>query len=164
MGRVISKHNSKVSNNQMPHPPPGCNCRGGAAKCPVGGACLTEGVIYQASVEREDDHSTETYTGLTARTFKRRLYEHTQDFNHQNREGTTLSKHVWGLKTQNIPHKISWQIVARGQSFNPTSKQCILCLKEKFFIMFRPEGATLNDRNELFATCRHRLKPLLANT
>ena len=31
-------------------------------------------------------------------------------------------------------------------------------------IMFRPEGASLNDRRELYATCRHRLKPLLINT
>ena len=164
MGRVISKHNSQVSKKEMDVPPPGCNCRGGPSKCPVGGKCLTQGVVYQATVVREDNGSTETYTGLTARTFKRRLYEHNQDFNHQKREGTTLSNHVWGLKNTQIPHKISWKILSRGQSFNPTNKQCNLCLKEKYFIMFRPEGATLNDRSEFFATCRHRLKPLLANT
>ena len=105
MGRVISKHNSQVSKKEMDVPPPGCNCRGGPSKCPVGGKCLTQGVVYQATVVREDDGSIETYTGLTARTFKRRLYEHNQDFNHQKREGTTLSNHVWGLKTHKSPIK-----------------------------------------------------------
>ena len=35
---------------------------------------------------------------------------------------------------------------------------------EKFYILFRPEGATLNKRSELFSTCRHRLSQLLENT
>ena len=37
-----------------------------------------------------------------------------------------------------------------------------LCLREKFCIIFKPEGASLNGRSELFSTCRHRL--LLDNT
>ena len=49
-----------------------------------------------------------------------------------------LSNHVWGLKNTQIPHKISWKILSRGQSLNPTNKQYNLCLKEKYFIIFRP--------------------------
>ena len=137
---------------------------GGVTKCPVNGACLTQGVVYQATVKRGDNAATETYTGLTSRTFKARFYEHTQDFNHQSRDGTGLSHYVWKLKNNNTPYSISWQLITRSPSFNPTKKSCSLCLKEKYFIMFRPEGATLNKRNELYATCRHRLKPLLGNT
>ena len=132
--------------------------------CPLAGSCQTEGVVYQASVLREDKQTSETYTGLTSRRFKDRYYEHTHDMNNQNQEGTSLSNYVWKLKNSGIPYKISWKILSKATSFNPSTKKCNLCLKEKYFIIFNPEGATLNDRNELFATCRHRLKPLLGNT
>ena len=166
MGKVIAQHNMKVAKqNSAAQPiPPCCNCRGGPTNCPVEGACLTDGVVYQATVLREDTSIEEMYTGLTARTFKARYYEHRKDFNNQSREGTALSEYVWKLKNNNTPHKISWQILTRRQSFNPTKKMCNLCLTEKFYIMFHPEGATLNKRSEFYATCRHRLKPLLANT
>ena len=165
MNMIISKHNSKVANqDQVQQPPAGCNCRGGPTRCPVEGVCLTQGVVYQATVTRRDTSTKETYTGLTARHFKTRLYEHRQDFNNQNREGTTLSKYVWKLKNENVAYKIDWKLLMRSQSFNPSTKRCNLCLREKYCIMFKPEGASLNSRSEFYSTCRHRLKPLLANT
>ena len=148
---------------QAPQPPPGCNCRGGPTSCPVGGECLSESVVYQATVTRTDNNKTETYTGITARKFKTRFYEHTVDMRDKSRNGTGLSNYIWELKNGHIPYKIGWQILQKQPSFNPISKSCRLCLKEKFLIMFRPEGATLNSRSEFFATCRHRLKPLIAN-
>ena len=111
-----------------------------------------------------DNDSQETYTGLTSRSFKERWDEHKADINHQSRDGTGLSEHIWKLKNRNIPYNIDWKILTRRQPFNPTKKCCDLCLTEKYLIMFRPEGATLNKRSEIFATCRHRLKPLLANS
>ena len=69
----------------------------------------------------------------------------------------TLSRHIWSLKRENIQYELSWKILTRGRVFNPVTKTCQLCLKEKFLIIFSPEGATLNKRNELFSTCRHRL-------
>ena len=165
MGQVIAKHNSKIARqNQEQQPPPGCNCRGGPPRCPVNGTCLTEGVVYQATVTRRDNSVQETYTGLTARRFKDRLYEHRQDMNNQRRDGTSLSNFIWKLKRENVTYKIDWKILMRGNSFNPSTKTCNLCLKEKYCIMFKPDGATLNSRSELFSTCRHRLKPLLGNT
>jgi hypothetical protein len=165
MGQVIARHNSKVvKQEQGQQPPPGCNCKRGPATCPVNGACLTEGVVYEATVSRGDNKDDETYTGLTARCFKTRLNEHTADFNNQNRKGTCLSKFIWKLKRGNIHYEISWKLLQKCPSFNPSTKTCKLCLQEKYLIMFRPEGATLNRRSEFFATCRHRLKPLLANT
>ena len=47
--------------------------------------------------------------------------------------------------------------------FNPSNKKCRLCLTEKYFIKFKLEGATLNSRSEMFATCRHRKKLLVSN-
>ena len=153
MSQLLAKHNSKVRNQKAQNPQPGCNCRGGPPACPVEGSCLTEGVVYQASVQRTDDHSLETYTGLTARRFKDRYYEHTADMRDPRRDGTGLSHHVQRLTESNIPYKISWKIISRCTSFNPSTKTCKLCLLEKFLIMFRPEGAKLNDRSEIFAAC-----------
>ena len=165
MSQVIAKHNLKVAKENEPQQAqPGCNCRGGAARCPVDGACQSKEVVYQAKVTREDNNKEEYYTGLTARPFKVRYYEHRSDFNNEEREGTCLSNYIWELKKKNVPYRITWKILGRSRSFNPSTKACNLCLKEKYFIMFRPEGATLNCRNEFFATCRHRLKPLLANS
>ena len=110
--------------------------------------------IYQATLTRNDD-------GLTSRRFKDRLYEHTSDMNNQKNKGTTLSNHVWKLKQQNKGFETKWKILSRGRSFNPSTRQCNLCLKEKYFIMFKPNGTTLNDRSDFFSTCRHRTKPLL---
>ena len=77
---------------------------------------------------------------------------------------TTLSKHIWKLKGMNAPYDISWEILSRARVFNPVTRSCQLCLREKYLIMFQPESATLNSRDELFSTCRHRLKMLLGKT
>ena len=102
-----------------------------------------------------------TYTGVTRNTFKKRYYGHTYSFNHRGENSTTLSSHLWNLKDQNKNYEISWNIVDRAQEFNPVNRKCRLCLKEKFYIIFQPDGATLNLRSELFTTCRHRLRLLL---
>ena len=60
-----------------------------------------------------------------------------------------------------MPYLLTWKIIAKTKPFTPynhTRRSCQLCLKEKYYIMFRPEGASLNSRNEIFATCRHRKK------
>ena len=165
VNRILSRHNAKVSNlRNEPEPPPGCNCQGGQATCPLDGQCQTDQLVYQATVKRTDTQTVETYTGLTGGTFKKRYNQHMSDFRTQGGETkTTLSKHIWSLKRQNIQYELSWKILARGRVFNPITKTCQLCLKEKYLIIFSPEGATLNKRTELFGTCRHRLKDLLEN-
>ena len=164
MKQTVAKHNLKVSRAQQRTPPPPCNCIGGLDTCPVEGKCQTKSVVYQATVVRQDTNTSDTYTGLTSRRYKDRLYEHRSDINNEDREGTGLSELVWKLKNAHTPHNISWKIISKCAPFNPTSRSCPLCLREKFFIMFEPEGATLNHRSEFYSTCRHRLKPLLCNT
>ena len=60
-----------------------------------------------------------------------------------------LSKHIWTLKDKNIDHFISWRIISSSSTYNSSSKRCNLCLKEKFFIICRPDLSSLNKRNEL---------------
>ena len=107
---------------------------------------------------------TETHTGLTSRTFKQRYYGHTSSFNHRDStSSTTLSSYSCGLKDQDRNFNLSWSIIDRGKAFNPVTRRCNLSTKEKFHLIFQPEGASLNKRSEMFSTCRHRKKNLLSN-
>ena len=112
-----------------------------------------------------DDSNSTTYTGLTCNTFKQRFYGHRHSFNNRTSErSSTLSSHIWRLKDNNDNYDVKWNIVGRASEFNPVTKKCRLCIKEKYHIIFQPEGAALNERSELYSTCRHRKKILLANT
>ena len=106
----------------------------------------------------------EFYTGVTTRRFKDRYYEHQSNSRHEDkRHKSTLSEHICKLRDMDEPYTVSWWVIDRGRAFNPTTKTCDICSKEKYHIMFNPQTATLNSRREVFATCRHRTKLLLCN-
>ena len=132
--------------------------------CPLNGNCLQSSVIYQATVTRKDNNTSETYIGLTENDFKTRYRNHSASFRHaKHRNSTELSKHIWTLKDSDIDHSISWRIISSSSPYNSSSKRCNLCLKEKFLIICRPDLSSLNKRNELASSCRHRKKALLRN-
>ena len=114
--------------------------------------------MYVASVESTD--GVEHYTGLTGGAFKNRWYKHMSDINN-NKTSTTLSSHIRKLKEEGKTYNLRWDIMDRAPVYNPVSKKCRLCLKEVYYIIFKPESASLNHRNELFNTCRHRRQKLL---
>ena len=160
----IAAHNSMVKRRDEPVVPPGCNCTGVMGPCPLGGTCLSSSVVYGAEVI-DSNHNVETYTGLTSNTFKKRFYGHRSSFKKPKLEHeTTLSTYIWKLKRKQENFDIHWSIKDKAKPFNPVSKRCRLCLKEKYYIIFQPEGASLNRRSEIFSSCRHRLSKLLANT
>ena len=165
MAKAVSSHNTKMLREDSPtDEQPGCNCRGGPLNCPVEGQCLTDCVVYQATIKETLSGKEETYTGATSRTFKRRLYEHRTDMrNPKNRTKTSLTSHVWDLKDKNIQFEVSWKLKGRATPYNPSTRKCRLCLKEKHHILYKREGASLNKRSEIYNTCRHRLKNLLSN-
>ena len=68
------------------------------------------------------------------------------------------------LKNDNIDYSISWRVLSSNSPYNSSSKRCNLCLKEKFLIIYRPDLSSLNKRNELVSSCRHRNKALLRNS
>ena len=136
-----------------------CNCRK-KDSCPLQGKCLLREVVYQAVVESEN--KTETYVGLTATDFKTRWRNHQTSFSSErSKNNTELSKHIWELKDQNKHYKITWKILAKAKAYSNLSKRCNLCTAEKHFILTKPELASLNKRNELISTCRHRRKFIL---
>ena len=109
------------------------------------------------------NNNTEYYTGLAGNSFKERFNKHKHDLRNSNqRNSTTLSNHIWNLKDSGTDFTLSWSIVQNSSIFNHTTRKCRLCNMEKYLIMFKPEGATINDRTEFYSTCRHRLKNLLS--
>ena len=59
-------------------------------------------VVYKATEVVASDNTTNTYTGLTSNTFKKRFYKHRISFEKKNYQNpTTLSTHVWDLKNKN---------------------------------------------------------------
>ena len=129
-------------------------------KCPLDKKCLSENIIYQATVTQPSKES-KTYIGLTSTDFKQRLGVHTQNFKDLTTSQTSLSKHIWELKSKRIEPKITWKIIDRGRPFSPNHRVCQLCNKEKFYILFKPGMAELNSKSETFSACRHVKSALL---
>ena len=158
MKNAISNHNKTITNKAKPQETsePKCNCRKNK-RCPLDGKCFEKGVIYQATVTRNDNQKDESYIGLTENSFKTRYNGHTSSFrNEDKRNATTLSNYIWSLQDNNIQYSVHWKIIAKSKSYSTSSKICFLCLKEKFYIICQPHMATLNNRNELYTECRHR--------
>ena len=169
--QIIDNHNKRILKSSEHNDTPTsktkdnktCNCRQKDA-CPLDGNCLQPSVIYQATVTSKDNPTPETYIGLTENEFKTRYRNHIASFRHtRSRNSTELSKHIWNLKDNNIDYSISWRILSSTKAYNSASKRCNLCLKEKLLIICRPDISTLNKRNELVSSCRHRNKALLRN-
>ena len=169
MAAAVSRHNVKVikddqQQQQPPAPEPGCNCINGTDTCPAGGKCLTASVVYRATVTETVTGKAETYTGMTGNTFKDRWYGHSADMRKpENRIKTRFAAHVWDLNDNQKDFDVKWDFIDRATTFNPITRKCRLCLKEKFHIMYNPDASTLNKRQEIFSTCRHRTQKLLIN-
>ena len=163
MGQNLTQHNNKVRTGGA-NPTGGCNGHRGGKECPLPGNCMAKGVVYGAEVTNTDTGEKETYTGLTEGTIRERIAKHEGNCRHRHQPGTRLSSHVWKLKDQGSPFTITWSILSRASTFNPTSGMCRLCLKEKYMIMFSPATASLNKRSEIFSSCRHRQAKLLDKT
>ena len=127
----------------------------------VEGECLKQGVIYQAEVSR-DDGIVDTYIGLAATSFKARWSNHCSSFRTRNpKNSTTLSKYIWGLEDKNIGYQVKWKIMGSAPPYNHVTDKCHLCVREKYFIIFQPEKATINSRNEIAGHCPHKEGQLL---
>ena len=159
ISQKITAHNKLILENfkgeaaGLPNIPiKNCNCKI-EANCPLAGNCLTESLVYKATV------NTETYIGLTGGSFKQRYNGHQSSFRQKHKENETkLSKFIWELKDKGQEPKIQWECVVTAPTYSPNIGRCILCLREKEKILYYKEEATLNSRNEIISNCRHRRK------
>ena len=163
MKAVISKHNSKFlksSATTQSKPKAVCNCRN-KQDCPVPGQCNQNGVVYQATVTSNTGR-VGTYVGL-AKNFKKRYPKHKKCLLDETAEGgTALTTYYWLEKNAGRDPQVTWKFLEKNiPIFNPVTNKCRLCLREKFNIVLKPNLATLNSRQEIFAHCRHLQSELL---
>ena len=85
MNNVIRKHNSKIMKNPAPSTTKTCNCRR-KIDCPMDGNCLSECLIYKASVITT---ANKHYYGTCENTFKERYNNHKSSFRNESREKKT---------------------------------------------------------------------------
>ena len=175
MAQIISRHNSKAGRQQQPLAAAEvktCSCPKAvrdSKTCPLGGQCLKDNTVYQATVTQEPSGKVETYIGLASTTWKARLAVHKTSMKHKpnpqakSQNGTELSTHTWKLKDQGIKFSLSWKLIDRAQALNPSTKICRLCLTEKYHLMYSKGAATLNARSEFYTACRHMKKKLISN-
>ena len=164
LAKKISAHNLKILRNGSE----GGNiiepCKHQNTECPVQGKCKQKGVVYHATVE-SGDNKEEHYIGLTETTFKQRWSTHNSSFNTRNPKNKCgLSEYIWKLQDQNISYNIKWEIVSKAKPYNPITGVCSLCNREKYFILFKPEMATLNKRDEILGPCLHKRGKLIVNS
>ena len=139
-----------------------CNCRS-PLECPLDDKCLSQSVVYQCTVHHDD--TTQSYVGVTANTFKSRYNAHKSSFNNKHiGHSTSLSKYIWDLKAKNTNLRLKWRILTSASAYCNTTKRCNLCIQEKLYILYKPLLASLNKRSELFSSCRHISKYILAST
>ena len=159
MDSIISSHISSVlSKSEAPSEPLPCNCRN---PCPMNqsGDCRLSNIVYKATVTEENSDIRKEYIGISGTEFKIRYANHKQSFTHeQKRDATSLSQHVWSLKDRNAPFNITWSVVAKCAPYACGTRNCNLCISEKFEILKCDPNVTLNKRNEIVGKCRHRAK------
>ena len=134
MKSLINRHNAKILQAEAPTEAKGCNCRKNSS-CPLNGACLTESLVYKATVLVEN-HEPQTYIGMTEHNFKTRFRNQKMSFENPNyRSSTTLSKYLWDLKEEETNYEIKRSIVKRVRAYKSGDAQCHLCLQEKLCIL-----------------------------
>ena len=163
----INSHNKRILNNTTSHKK--CNCT--SEVCPVDGECLTEGVVYEATVK--SDTKQWIYFGSTGNAFKQRYNNHKQDLKNPQRAGTSLSNKYWEIKTTATKEpSIDWRIAHTCHKLQAGIPVCDVCLTEKTRILLQHDGPSptpppnsiiLNQRQELYAKCRHRRRFTLLN-
>ena len=139
------------------HPPPNWFPK----SCPVNGECLTESVIYSASVN--SINSSMTYIGLTGDSFKTRFNGHTATFRKRESNMSTLSTHVWDMEDKEVDYDIKWKIRKKAMMYKPGASYCDLCISEKVEILLANPKSSLNKRTEILEKCRHRHRFKLGN-
>ena len=164
MKQLITAHNKKVlrrAEGREDDGIRGCNCLGGVKECPLDGHCLTQSLIYSATIKMEDE--TRTYVGQTNNTFKKRMDLHNSDTN-CGRTRCTLSAYLIEQRRRGKdPEEIRWSLIKPVKPRGKGDKYCQLCLSEKAFILRSDPELTLNKRSELLRRCRHRDSLMLGN-
>ena len=153
---IISKHNKTVLDPPINNSERTCNCIN-KEKCPFQEKCLTNNIMYKATLtSNQDNYQHKMYYGIAETRFKQRYTNHIKSFRHEKHQSNTeLSNELWDIKNNNYTPNIVWEILQKHQTYNPNTKRCSLCLNEKLEIAKYKGRNLLNKRSEIINKCRH---------
>ena len=160
----INAHNKRILEEKEPLRRGNCNCQNPDG-CPLPGECTTPNILYEGKLTSDlPNYGEKIYKGISEPPFKDRFGNHKKSFNHVNyKSDTSLSKEVWKIKNLGGTPSISWRSIKQYPGFNPTTGKCALCMSEKLEILEYKGPNLLNQKAEIVATCRHRLKYMLTS-
>ena len=89
--------------------------------------------VYTPDLKENHQH----YIGLTEHTLKDKLYKHSNSFKFESRRNSAeLSNFIWGKKKEKINVDLDGSILDNAKPYSSASKKCMLCLTEKYHIVF----------------------------
>ena len=149
----------KIINNNIPKPSARtCTCRSKTSSA-LKGNFLEPSLVYICKADTTniiENHS--HYIGLTENTFKDRFYKHKNSFKYKSkRNATELPNFVWENKHANTEKNLVWNILDKAKAYKPEARRCLLCLTEKYHIIFSRLNL-LNSRNVLVTKGCHENK------
>ena len=152
MNNIIWKHNSKFMENPTPSTTKTSYCHW-KTDCPMDGSCLSQSLIYKASVSST---ANKYYYGTNENTFKECYTTHKCSFRNESCEkNTELSKYIWKLKERDINYFMNWGIAMKLQKYIWGSWKCDLCIFEKLLITRADPNVLLNKHDKLISKCWH---------
>ena len=136
-----------------------CNCIN-KSKCPLNSKCFSNNVLYKENLtSTTENYRNKIYYGISETKFKSRQANHRKSFkNRKYKTDTELSNVMQKLKGQNKNVDISWKILGIHQSYNTSTKLCMLCLNKKLAIALHKEDNILNKPTEIISKCRHSIR------
>ena len=113
--------------------------------------------IYVAEVLDEHTKSKSHYIGSSRRSMAQRISKHESDIRLE-KHTTTLTSRVLNLRELSHEYRVKFSRVVQAPSYQAGMTECYLCMGEIYQIPFTNnlEGHRLNDRKEIWATCRHK--------
>ena len=164
MKQLISSHNKRViaraegrQDGSYHH----CDCEGGPNKCSLGGQCLRTELVYQATIQMEDE--SKMYIGQTKNNFKTRVGVH-NSHTRCGRHNTALSTYLIEKKKKGEePVSVQWEMIKPARKRSRGDRFCHLCVSEKVFILRGDPDFILNKRSEIMQPCRHKQDNMLNN-
>ena len=158
---MINGLNKNILNEQEKPSP--CNCTD-KTSCLLNGSFQHKSLLYSCKVSTPDIKQNQPhYFALKEHTFKIRLHKYNNSLKYESRRNSTeLYNFIWGKKKEKVNVDLNWGILDKAKPYSPASKKCMLCLREKYRIIFSINNL-LNKRNELVTKYRHENKFYLAN-
>ena len=122
---------------------------------PLNNECLSDSLVHKAAVSQTPSQISKHYYEICENIFKEWSNNHTTTFRNKSKQKSTeLSKHIWELKWSSIQCQISWDIASRTFPYTGCTRNCKLCLTEKFTIPKADPSSLLHTHNEFISRCR----------